>query len=145
MLGLRKADGHWAGADKTEEMLDWAKDLGIQHITLYSFSTENFQRTREELDSLFSLFKDRFTRVLDDERVRRYRIRVQIIGDRSLIPPDLLDVIEKAEKATRHYHNHFLNVALAYGGRNEIVLAARDILEKVRNNQCNPQSIDNSI
>lgn len=113
-------------------MLDWAHDLGIRHITIYSFSTENFNRDAEEVGSLFYLFKKKFLSVITDERVHRYRIQVRMVGDRSLLPPDLLEAIDAAEKATAQYQDFFLNVAVAYGGRNEIVLAARRILEKVQ-------------
>jgi len=113
-------------------MLDWAHELGIRYITIYSFSTENFHRDAREVGTLFDLFKQRFLSVINDERVHRYRIRVSIVGDRSLLPRDLLDAIDAAEKATEGYRDFFLNIAVAYGGRNEIVLAARRILGKVQ-------------
>jgi len=140
--GLDTALGHRLGADATEQVLDWACELGVQHITLYTFSTENFRRDSAELESLFRLFREKFTAVLRDERVHRNRIRVQMIGDRSLLPADLLATVDAAEKATRHYSNYFINIALAYGGRNEIVHAARAILDKVRQGAIDPASID---
>jgi len=142
LLGLDTGKGHRAGADKTEEMLDWAHELGIRHITLYSFSTENFNRDKEEVEELFTLFKDKFRSMLTDERVRKYRIRVQMVGDRSLLPPDLLKAIDDAEEATKHYTGFYLFVALAYGGRNEIVIAAREILTGVENGTIDPAAID---
>jgi len=129
---MKTGEGHRAGADRTEKVLDWAHDLGIEYITLYSFSTENFSRDSNEVQELFALFKDRFERVLDDERVHRHHIRVQMVGDQSLLPPDLIEVIHRAEESTKHYSNCYLNVALAYGGRNEIIRAARRILDGVR-------------
>jgi len=141
-MGLDTAKGHRAGADKTEEMLDWAHDLGIRYITLYSFSTENFRRSEDEVKDLFRLFKERFIQIITDERVHRYRIRVQIVGDRSLLPDDLINAVEAAEVATRDYDGFVLNVALAYGGRNEIVLAARDIVAAVREGKIAPEAID---
>ena len=62
MLGIDTASGHRAGADKTEEMLDWAHELGIRHITLYTFSTENFSRSKDEVQHLFDLFKEKLPR-----------------------------------------------------------------------------------
>ena len=124
--GLIRKEGHRAGADRTEKVLEWSHDLGIQHITLYSFSTENLSREGEEVKDLFDLFKDRFNRVVTDERVHRDRIRVRMVGDRALLPEDLISVITRAEEATRGYDSYSLNVALAYGGRNEIVRAARE-------------------
>ena len=141
-LGIDTASGHRAGADKTEEMLDWAHELGIRHITLYTFSTENFSRKKEEVGHLFALFKEKFTRVMSDERVKRYRIRVQMVGDRSLLPADLREAVDAAEAATRNNTGFCLNIALAYGGRNEIVLAAREILEEMEKTGISPDNID---
>ena len=141
-LGIDTASGHRAGADKTEEMLDWAHELGIRHITLYTFSTENFSRSKDEVQHLFDLFKEKFTSVMKDERVKRYRIRVQMVGDRSLLPDDLREVIDAAEATTRDYDGFCLNIALAYGGRNEIVLAAREILTEVAGRGLDPDTID---
>ncbi len=142
MLGLDTADGHRAGADKTEEMLDWAHELGVRYITLYTFSTENFSRQKDEVGHLFALFKEKFISVLTDERVNRYKIRVQMVGDRSMLPDDLLEAVHAAEEATKDHDGFYLNIALAYGGRNEIVLAAREILEEVRKNGADPDTID---
>jgi tritrans,polycis-undecaprenyl-diphosphate synthase [geranylgeranyl-diphosphate specific] len=140
--GLDTASGHRAGADRTEEMLDWAHDIGIRHITLYSFSTENFSRDREEVSHLFALFKEKFTSVLSDTRVHKYRIRVQMMGDRTRLPDDLRDAVDAAEEATKDYSGFYLNIALAYGGRNEILLAAKEILSEVRENHADPATID---
>jgi tritrans,polycis-undecaprenyl-diphosphate synthase [geranylgeranyl-diphosphate specific] len=142
MLGIDTPKGHRAGADKTEEMLDWAQELGINHITLYTFSTENFSRNKEEVAQLFALFKEKFLAVLNDERVEKYKIRVQMVGDRAMLPEDLREAVNNAEKATQGNTGFHLNIALAYGGRNEIVLAAREILSAVANNEMTPDMID---
>ena len=118
-LGLEAGEGHRAGADTTDRVLDWAHEMGVKYITLYSFSTENFRRDSVEVESLFSLFKERFERILSDDRIHRHRIRIRVFGDRTLLPPDLLERVEAAEAATRAYGNYFVNIALAYGGRNE--------------------------
>ena len=122
-------------------MLEWAKDLGIRTITLYSFSTENFNRDEGEVNYLFDIFKEKFIGVLSDERVHGNQIRVQMIGDRSMLPPDLLETIEAAEESTRHYSRFFLNIALAYGGRNELVHAARRVVAGVREGSIAPDEI----
>lgn len=142
LLGMDTAGGHRAGADKTEEMLDWAHEFGIRHITLYTFSTENFSRKKDEVENLFCLFREKFARMQDDERVKKYHIRVQMLGDRSLLPEDLIASIEAAENATKENSSFFLNIALAYGGRNEIVSAAKDILAKVEEGTIDPAAID---
>jgi tritrans,polycis-undecaprenyl-diphosphate synthase [geranylgeranyl-diphosphate specific] len=143
--GLLREEGHRHGADRTEEVLEWTRSLGISHVTLYSFSTENFARDSQEVQALFDLFKDRFTRILNDPRIHRHRIRVRMIGDRSLLPDDLRKVIERAEDATAGYHDYFLNIAIAYGGRNEIVQAARAILRDIREGKYNPDDISREL
>jgi len=140
--GIDVAVGHRLGAMTTEKMLDWVHELGIEHITLYSFSTENFNRSEEELSELFLLFKEKFLKVATDERVHKYGIRVQMIGDRSLIPPDILATIDEAEAATKDYSNFYMNIAIAYGGRNEIVLAIKSVLEEVEAGTLTPDAID---
>jgi len=130
--GISISLGHVAGADRSEEVLDWARDLGIRHITLYTFSTENFNRQEGEIQELFDLFKERLIKIARDERVHRYGMKVQIIGERELLPPDLLEAIEYAETATAHYENFHLHMAIAYGGRNEILQTTTKILEDVK-------------
>ncbi|HII98387.1 MAG TPA: di-trans,poly-cis-decaprenylcistransferase [Methanoregula sp.] len=142
LFGMDTAEGHRAGADKTEEMLDWAHDLGVRHITLYTFSTENFSRDKNEVDHLFVLFLEKFQSILTDERVKKYKIRVQMVGDRSRLPENLLEAIDAAESATRDHTGFCLNIALAYGGRNEIVLAAKEILSGVAQGKIDPAAID---
>jgi tritrans,polycis-undecaprenyl-diphosphate synthase [geranylgeranyl-diphosphate specific] len=142
MLGIDTASGHRAGADRTEKLLDWAHELGIRHITLYTFSTENFSRDKEEVSHLFGLFMEKFSRVLKDERVWKYRIRVQMVGDRTLLPEDLRTVIDTVEARTRDHDGFCLNIALAYGGRNEIVQAARTIMGEIADRKLDPGVID---
>lgn len=141
MAGVQVSQGHRMGADVTERMLDWAHELSISHITLYSFSTENFRRDQGEVSDLFELFKEKFRSFITDERVHKYRIRIRMLGDRSLLPPDLLAVIREAEEASAHYDGFFLNIAIAYGGRNEIVHAAREILAGVEAGEIPPDAI----
>lgn len=143
--GIVRQEGHRAGADRTEQVLDWSRELGITHVTLYSFSTENLLRDENEVKDLFELFKDRFSKVITDERIHRDRIRVRMVGDRSRLPYDLISVIARAEEATSGYNSYFLNVALAYGGRNEIVRAAKEILEKVKAGEYTTSSIGTAL
>jgi tritrans,polycis-undecaprenyl-diphosphate synthase [geranylgeranyl-diphosphate specific] len=149
-LGADTATGHRAGADTTERLLSWACDLGIETITLYAFSTENFNRDPDELGELFTLFCEKFMATVSDERVHRYHIRVRMVGDRSLLPSTVLEAVEEAEAATAGYDRFHLNIALAYGGRNEIVSAARRILAdaaagRVRPGEITPALVDESL
>jgi len=142
---MSRAEGHQAGADTTEKMLDWARELGIRHITLYCFSTENFSRDYEEVRELIELFKARLQKVVDDSQIHRDHICVQVLGDRALLPDDLRACVEDAEKATAGYEGYFINLALAYGGRNEIVRAARELVRKLQEGTLLPEEIDTTM
>jgi len=126
--GKATSYGHRKGAQTSEELLEWAQEIGIRNVTLYSFSTENFNRSDEELNELFSLFIEKFKAVKTDPRIHSNKICLQVVGDRSLIPDNLLATIIEAEEVTKDYSQFHLNIALAYGGRNEIVGAAREII-----------------
>ncbi len=127
--GKNTSFGHRKGAQTSEDVLEWAREIGVRNVTLYSFSTENFNRSDEELNELFSLFIEKFRALIDDQRVHSNKICLQVVGDRSRIPEDLLTTIVEAEEATKDYTQFHLNIALAYGGRNEIVRASREIIE----------------
>ncbi len=124
--------GHRYGAERVNELLDWCLDLGVRCVTLYSFSTENFTRTPQEVEEILRLAEDKLREILTDERIHNNKIRVKVIGRVELLPKSLQELIRKVEETTQDYANQFLTVALAYGGRAEIVDAAKKIAEKVR-------------
>jgi len=133
--------GHWEGADKTEEFLDWCLDLGIKTITLYSFSTENFNRDKKEVQELFRLFETMLERVLRSKRIHNNRVHIKVLGRVEYLPERIQELVRKIEEATRDYDQYYLNIALAYGGRAEIVDAVRKIAEKVEEGALSPQDI----
>lgn len=143
--GKNTSYGHRKGAQTSEELLEWAQEIGVRNVTLYSFSTENFKRSDEELNELFALFIEKFRSVKTDPRIHTNKIRLQVVGDRSLIPEDLLATIVEAEEATKDYTQFHLNIALAYGGRNEIVLASREIVKDLRANRITADMITKDL
>lgn len=137
--------GHEKGAEKVEQLLDWCLKLDVKSITLYAFSTENFFRSRNEIEEIMRISTEEFQKILTDERIHRNKVCVKIIGRVNLLPKALQQLITKVEKATQDYDEHFLNIALAYGGRAEIVDAARKIAEKVDEGELNPGKIDEKV
>ena len=137
--------GHEKGAEKVEQLLDWCLRLGVKSITLYAFSTENFRRPRSEVEEIMRIAGEKFQKILTDERIRKNKVRVKVIGRVSLLPKTLQQLITNVEKATQDYDEHFLNIALAYGGRAEIVDAARKIAEKVHGGELSPEKIDEQV
>ena len=132
-IGLDVRAGHNYGADKAREVLDWCLDLGIPHVTLWGFSKDNRSRTAEEVTHLHQLFAEQARELIDDERLHRNRVRVQIIGELGDFPEESREALREMEEATRDYGGMKLNVALGYGGREEIVTAVRNLLaEKQR-------------
>ena len=132
-IGLDVRAGHNYGADKAREVLDWCLDLGIPHVTLWGFSKDNRNRTAEEVTHLHQLFAEQARELIDDERLHRNRVRVQIIGELGDFPEESREALREMEEATRDYGGMRLNVALGYGGREEIVTAVRNLLaEKQR-------------
>jgi len=137
--------GHEKGAEKVEQLLDWCLRLGVESITLYAFSTENFRRPRSEVEEIMRIAGEQFQKILTDERIRKNKVRVKVIGRVGLLPKALQQLITNVEKATQDYDEHFMNIALAYGGRAEIVDAARKIAEKVHGGELSPEKIDERV
>ncbi|MET1124966.1 MAG: polyprenyl diphosphate synthase [Archaeoglobaceae archaeon] len=143
--GLPKEIGHVFGSKKAEEVINWCWEVGIKMLTLYAFSTENFKRSEEEKRNIFSLIERELRRLMNDRRTYENEVRVRIVGRREMLPAKLVEVIEEVERRTKEHSRFFLNVAVAYGGRQEIVDAARRILRKVREGKLRPDEIEEEI
>lgn len=137
--------GHKYGAEKVEELLDWCLDLDVKSITLYAFSTENFQRSLQEVGEIMQLAEEKLSEILTNKRVHEQKVRVKVIGRIGLLPKKLQEIIRRVEKATKDYDEHFLNIALAYGGRAEIVDATRKIAQKVKKGDMDSDEIDEEV
>ncbi|MEM1515702.1 MAG: polyprenyl diphosphate synthase [Candidatus Bathyarchaeia archaeon] len=143
--GLEPWMGHIYGAKRVEEVLRWCLDLGVKSITLYALSTENFQRSKDEISRLMYLFKKKLEDLLVSEEIRKYKVRVKVIGKTYLLPPDLQELICRVEEETKIFNERYLNLAIAYGGRAEIVDAVRKIVQKVARGELSPEEIDENI
>jgi tritrans,polycis-undecaprenyl-diphosphate synthase [geranylgeranyl-diphosphate specific] len=133
--------GHTQGADVVERLLDWCHEIGIKSITLYVLSTENLQRPSGEVGELYRLIEERLKRLLTDERIYKYKVRVKGIGKFDLLPSSMREILDEVEKKTANFDGHFLNIAVAYGGRAEITDTVRDIAEEVRKGTMLPKDI----
>lgn len=141
-FGQISSFGHKKGAGVTERVMEWACELGIEHLTIYAFSTENFSRSDDEKDKLFDLIRVKFDEIGEDERTHERKMRVHAIGDIERLPESLQESIRNVEFVTSRYDKFNLNVALAYGGRQEIVLAVQEIATKVKNEEMNIEDIN---
>jgi tritrans,polycis-undecaprenyl-diphosphate synthase [geranylgeranyl-diphosphate specific] len=127
--------GHGGGADTVEQLLDWSHMIGVKYVTLYTFSTENFSRHSDEVAQIMNIAEERFRKLLKDERIRRDKIHIKVIGRTNMLPDSLQIIIQELEAATSSYDCYFWNFAFAYGGRAEIVDAAKKIAKKVQANE----------
>ena len=128
------AIGHAVGADKLREMLDWCFEQNIPVVTVWGFSLENFHRDSEEVQSLLELFERKTREMVTSPDLHDNQVRVRFIGRRDLLPDSLQDAIREVERATGHYQRFVLNIALAYGGREEIADAFLEYLNHARGN-----------
>jgi tritrans,polycis-undecaprenyl-diphosphate synthase [geranylgeranyl-diphosphate specific] len=128
-------EGHRRGEEKIEEMLEWCMELNIQYVTVYAFSTENFKRDKGEVDYIMKLSEAALHRMADNKKIHEKKVRIRVFGDHSTLPDSVKKAINYAEDRTRDYTNFSFNVAMAYGSRQEIVSAVRDIAKKVANNE----------
>ncbi|WP_435333798.1 polyprenyl diphosphate synthase [Haloarchaeobius sp. TZWWS8] len=140
--GSDAPDGHRAGAETTEQVLTWCQELGIEELTLYAFSTENFDRPREELEPLFDLLATKLREFADNERVHENEVSIRALGDIDRLPERVRAAVDYAESRTESYDEFVLNIALAYGGRNELLAAARTVAEAVDAGDITPEDID---
>jgi len=128
---LPRFAGHSFGARTAESLLDWCRDLKIKTLTLYVLSTENLARPEDEVSALMQIIEEKLRALLNDERIHRYKIRVKALGRLDLLPNSIRKILSEIEVATEIYDQHFLNIAIAYGGRLEIVDVVKKIAEKV--------------
>ena len=138
-------DGHFHGADAVEKLLDWCEELNIKIITLYVLSAENLARDDAELHYLFDLIKARLEKLYNDPRIHKNRMRVKAIGRVELLPESLKEVLNRLDETTKNYDNHFLNIAIAYGGQNELVDAIKKIATKIKEGSIDVNAIDKDI
>jgi tritrans,polycis-undecaprenyl-diphosphate synthase [geranylgeranyl-diphosphate specific] len=129
-LGIPKFKGHEKGFNKIKELLNWCMELGIKEITLYCFSTENFKRSKEEVDYLFNLFRKKIGDFKKDKIIHENKVKISFIGRLSMFPEDMQKSMKEVMEMTKDYENYKLNLALAYGSKSEIVDAFKRILSK---------------
>src|SRR5579875_562663 len=119
------------GAEKLDEVLAWCAELTIPAVTLWVFSTDNFRRPPAEISGIFAAVAAKLNRLARDPAIHERRVRVRAIGCLRLLPQPVLDAIAAAERATAGYDGMELNIALAYGGREEIADAVQALLNEL--------------
>ena len=142
---IMKLEGHFKGADAVEKLLDWCEELNIKIITLYVLSSENLDRQDDELDYLYDLINTRLHKLYNDPRIHKNKMKVKAIGSVELLPDFLRDILNKLEETTKDYDNHYLNIAIAYGGQNELVDAIKKIGNRIKDGSLDVNKIDKDV
>ena len=140
--------GHEWGLEKIKKLLEWCEELGIKVVTVYVLSLENLhKRPKREINFLFDLARKEIEDILRDEKhiVHRNKVKVKFFGRLHLLPEDIRERIKKVTELTKDYSSYFLNLAIAYGGRQEIVEASKKLAIDVSKGVVDPQHIDESV
>ncbi len=141
--GLPRNLGHRQGVDTVRDIVRASRDFGIEYLTLYAFSTENWKRPAAEVAGLMDLLRLFIRRELDE--LHRNGVRIRMIGDRSRLAADIVPMIEEAEARTQDNQRLTLILALSYGGQDEIVRATRRIAAAAAAGQIKPEQIDRAL
>ncbi|UCH72420.1 MAG: di-trans,poly-cis-decaprenylcistransferase [Thermoplasmatales archaeon] len=131
-LGLSPNIGHVFGKDKLEQVLEWCFDVGIKNLTVFAFSTENFQRDSNEVQTLMSLCKDELNKALKDSRIHKNKVKIRVLGRLDSLPDDISESAQYVVDQTKNYDKYSFNIAVAYGGREEIIHAIQKIANEVK-------------
>jgi len=141
--GLPTLLGHKEGVEAIKRVVRRASELNIENLTFFCFSTENFDRSKEEVDYLFNLFRE--IKNLKDN-FKKHDYRFHHTGDKSMLPKDIVEIIDTVEKETKDCKKGTVNLAIAYGGRNDIVNATKRIIkEKVKPEDITEESFKNYL
>ena len=138
--GLPRSAGHRAGMEALRDLITASSELGIEALTLYAFSTENWKRPRDEVGTLFSLVVEYFNREISE--LHENGVRIRVLGDISCVPQKARAALMRAEDITHDNSGLKLNLAINYGARAELVRAARALAEDVSNGGMAPDAID---
>jgi len=137
--------GHEIGVDTLEKVLDWSIELGIEIITAYAFSTENFNRPQHEVEGLMNLFVVNFKRLVTHEKIHKNEVRVKVVGRTELLPDNVKEAINEAEESTKHYTKRLFNIAIGYDGRLEIIDSFKKIIKDVQDEKISIDDVDEDL
>ena len=144
-LMLKPWEGHKLGANKIRNLLKWCKDTGVKELTLFTFSLDNFDRPSKEFNYLMTLFEREFKDILADPQLYKEQIKIDFIGKINLFPQGVIDSMKSLMEKTKDHKGIMVHFAMAYGGRAEIVDAARTIVSDVQAGKLQPQEINEAL
>lgn len=125
--------------------MDWCEELDIKIITLYVLSTENLDRKDVELEYLYELIRQRLEKLYVDPRLHKQKMRVKAMGRIELLPDSIKDVLKRLDELTKNHDTHYLNIAIAYGGQNEMVDAIKKIATQIKDGNITVNDINKDV
>ncbi|MDD2993026.1 MAG: undecaprenyl diphosphate synthase [Clostridiales bacterium] len=140
--GLPRNMGHSKGAQVFQDMVKYCKQLGVQAVTFYAFSTENWKRPQDEVDAIMKLLKEYLLRAFDYKKEDN---RIIVLGDRSPLTPEIQQLIFEIEDGTKQNTGMTINVGINYGGREEMTHAARALAQQVADGKLLPEQINEDL
>ena len=140
--GQKRGKGHEAGVDALDHMIQTCYQIGIEHITFYAFSTENWKRPQSEVDAIMELLR---SYLKEASKQAKRNVRLLFLGDRAPLASDLQQLMESAERESEKNTGITVCVALNYGGRTEIVHSARELAQMAARGELDPDSIDERL
>jgi tritrans,polycis-undecaprenyl-diphosphate synthase [geranylgeranyl-diphosphate specific] len=144
-LMMKPWKGHEWGAKKVEKLLEWAISMGVEELTLYSLSIENFNRPKLEFEYLINLFKKEFKRISTDSRINEQGIKINFIGRTWMFDDELQEILSKLSDKTKNNSKLIVNFAMAYGGRQEVIDATKKIAEQVKSGKLEIEKINEDV
>ena len=150
-MSLGAQIGHRHGKEKLKEVMEWVLDLGVPYLTVYALSTENLSsRDQEELESLYDLYVTGLNEISEDPKIHSRKVKVRVAGRLDLLPKRVREAISNAEEKTSNYSSFTFTVCIAYGGREEIVDAVKEVARdhasgKLELEQINTEEISNRL
>ena len=136
--GLPRVAGHTVGASTFKKIATYANKIGIKYMTTYAFSTENWKRSQQEVEGIMNLLRDYLK---DAKNYKEENIKTVFIGDRSVLAPDIQQLMKEAEEGSKDATGMVLNIAVNYGGRADVVRAVQSIADKVKSGEVSPEEI----
>ena len=137
--GLPRTAGHAAGAETFRRVATYCKEIGLDYLTVYAFSTENWKRPAEEVSAIMGLLKKYLLEAIG--KMERDRVKMEFFGDLSPLTPELRELIQRTREISKHYEGCQVNICLNYGGRDEILRAARDFARDCAQGKADPDSL----
>lgn len=141
--GLPRTAGHSAGSETFRRIATYCKEIGVKYLTVYAFSTENWKRSETEVNAIMGLLKKYLFEAI--AQMEQDKVRLEFFGDLSRLSPDLRELCEKTREISKRYDGIQANICLNYGGRDEIVRAAREFAQRCADGSANAEDLDEEL